>query len=43
MSPALGAAIDRLARLETGRDRRLAWSLLVSVAYLAGWAVLRFT
>ena len=37
----MSAALGRLVRMETGRDRRLAWALLISLAYVAGWAVLR--
>lgn len=37
----MSAAIGRLLRVETGRDRRLAWALLGSLSYLSGWLVLR--
>jgi uncharacterized membrane protein YhdT len=42
MSAELAAALGRLARVETDRDRRLAWALLLTLAYFSAWLVLRF-
>lgn len=40
---AVRAAMYRLTHLETKYDRRIAIAVLVSLAYVSGWAVLRFT
>lgn len=36
-------AMDRLLRLETKYDRRIAVAVILSVAYVSGWLVLRLT
>lgn len=36
-------AIHRLLNLETEYDRRIAVSVILSVAYVSGWLVLRLT
>jgi len=33
--------LERLVQRQTRRDRRLAWVLLGSLAYLSAWLVLR--
>ena len=42
MSPGR-CALERLWRLETKYDRRIAAAVLISIAYVSGWLVLRFT